>query len=247
MRGISMFKSLPNTVQVLEETDHTPCTAEEAEKRREVYEKKLKDAKKHADFAEKEQREGFPLLHAHTLVGDWGALQSSIEDALVGMLMNEPELMQLESFSKIKITLAEFETLEKEERMRLLVEELQRGQGLGRKQGADVFEALLDQVKLSGPVEDKLKKTMWEMHNLRNVIVHRGSIADRRLVKGCPWLGLKVGDRVKIDHEDFEKHHFALGEYLMVIIRRMSVKYEVDIDKKIKDATESCENRRHLD
>jgi len=215
--GISMQIALPNTLEVLEETDHAPRTPEDAAKRREEYEHELRQAKELAEFADKEEKNGFPLLHEHTLVGLWGAFEASVEDCLIGMLLEEPELLQNEAFSKVRIPLVEFETLEKEERMRLLIAELERGQGLGRKHGVDAFEALLAQVKLSGAVDPEIKKTLWEMHHVRNVIVHRGSLADRRLVQGCPWMGLKVGDRIIISHRALHKYDHALGEYLLSI------------------------------
>ena len=39
------------------------------------------------------------------------------------MLMNKPDLLHSECFSKIKISLAEFEILEKEDRIRYIFEE----------------------------------------------------------------------------------------------------------------------------
>jgi hypothetical protein len=237
IEGVSMLRALPNTVTVLEETDHTPRTPEQAAKRKEEYKQELKEATIRAEFANKERKGGFPLLHAHTLVGLWSAFEVSIEDSLVGMMMNEPDLLGSEAFAKIRIPLAEFEALEKEERMRLLIGELERSQG--RKHGVDRFEALLAQVKLSGPVDQETKKTIWEMHHVRNVIVHRGSVADRRTIQNCPWMGMKVGDRVKVGHHSLAGYDKALHDYLMVIIRRLAIKYDVDIDSKIRRATEA--------
>jgi hypothetical protein len=236
MSGISMFRHAPNTITVLEETDHTPYTPEEAAKRREKYLEELRIAEANAAFAEKEEERGFPHLHANAVVGLWGALESSLEDFLVAILMNEPELLRSEAFSKIRIPLAEYETLEKEERMRILVEELERGQGLGKLQGVGGLEKLLAYVDLSGDVEANTKKTLWEMQNIRNVIVHRGSVADKRLIQNCPWLGLKVGDAVVVRHDSLHKYDLALHDYLLTIIRRLGVKYDVDVESKMRAA-----------
>jgi hypothetical protein len=81
---------------------------------------------------------------------------------------------------------------EKDERMRLLIQELQRSQ---YQYGTGSFEHVLNQFQLSGKVDPRIKQTIWEMLNIRNVIIHRGSVADRRLVEGCPWMELKIGQQ----------------------------------------------------
>ena len=235
MRVISRHMALPNTIKVLRDTDNTQYSVEEAARRKEEYVEELKAAKDSAEFAEKEIKNGFPLLNAHALVGLWGAIDSAVEDALVGTLMHEPDLLRSEAFARLRIPLAEFETLERDERMRLLVQELRRGQPPDQAQGVEALERLLSHIGLSGDVSPKTKKAMWEMQNVRNVIVHRGSIADRRLIKHCPWLGLKVGDEVKVPHTAIHKYDAALHDYLYTIIKRLAVKYDVAIDESGKN------------
>jgi hypothetical protein len=234
MHGISMITNLPNTLTVLGEESYRSNPPADPVKRREEFEKELAARKQDAEFAQKELDGGFPLLHAHAVVGVWGAFESALEDALVGMLMNEPDLLQKDAFAKFRIPLAQFESLEKEERIRLLVEELERGHGLARKQGIAGFESLLDCVNLSGAVEPEVTRTLWELSNVRNVLIHRASVADRRLVQNCPWMGLKVGDKVVISHTALRTYHDALTEYLTVILRRLCAKYGIDAEAKLR-------------
>ena len=102
----------------------------------------------------------------------------------------------------------------------------------------DGSEYLLGLLGLSGPVEENLKKTIWEMNHIRNVLVHRASCADVRLVEACPWLGLKVGEPVIVKHEALERYGSALVEYTMQIARRLGKHYDVDIDALIRAARE---------
>jgi len=229
MRGISALRGMPRAIEVL------AAVRSGDESRSEEDGSSLARAKADAAFAEKECEAEFPLLHAHTLVGDWGAFEAAVEDMVVGLLLNEPELLQSEALAKVRIPLAEFETLEKDERMRLLISELERNQGLGRKQGVDSFEALLERVGLSGSVDAEIRKVVWEMHHVRNVIVHRGSLADRRLVKGCPWLGLKVGDKVAVTHESLGRYAEGLCSYVIALVYRLGVRYDVDIKARLHD------------
>jgi hypothetical protein len=227
MRGISMQMALPQTVSALRQYEALHPNREfESE---EEHAKKLKDAQAAAAFAEKEIKEGFPILNAHVLVGLWGALESGVEDSLVGALLNEPALLRVEPFAKVRVPLAEFESLERDERIRLLLQEVKRGQSTDRPQGIDGLERLLGYMNLSGEVDPEIKKTLWEMQNLRNVIVHRGSIVDRRLLKNCPCLKFEIGAALKVLHDDIHRYDHALHQYLREIVERLGRKYEVDL------------------
>jgi hypothetical protein len=233
MGGISMITGVPRIVEVLKpfENDLKESAASEAANKKTL---SMEEARAKAGFAQKECDSGFPLLHAHTLVGAWGALEAAIEDMIVGILANEPEFLQAERFAKVRIPLAEFESLEKDERIRFLIAELERGQGLGAKHGIDVFENLLDRIGLSGEVDPQTKKDTWEIHHLRNVIVHRASFADRRLVRSCPWLDLKLGQKVVITHGALGSYGDAMCKYILTIAHRLGKRYGVDVEEKIR-------------
>jgi hypothetical protein len=134
-----------------------------------------------AIFARNERDQGFPNLHAYTLVSTWGALEAGIEDMLVAILVNEPQMLSREEFAKTRVPLAKFEQLEKEERMRFLLTEVQRAENSGLAQGIATFEKVLRAFDLSGSVDTAIKDALWEMNHIRNVLVHRDSRADRVL------------------------------------------------------------------
>jgi hypothetical protein len=185
----------------------------------------LESATKQAAFAENELKNGFPFLNAQALVGIWGALEAAVEDMLVGILMNEPKSMEKDEFTKIRVPLPKFEVLDKEDRMRFLLSEAQRAQAVGSVQGVDTFEKALQLFDLAGAVDGETKKMMWEMNHLRNVFVHRDSIADLHLVQACPWLNLSTGDRVLINEEKYGFFSDAVYEYLKTLTRRLAVRY----------------------
>ncbi len=61
------------------------------------------------------------------------------------------------------------------------------------------------------------------------MIVHRNSIADRRLVKSCPWLKLNIGDKVVITNPQLDRYGHALREYVLVLLRRLGNRYGRDM------------------
>ena len=111
---------------------------------------------KQAVLAHEEWNSGFPLLHAHTSVGLWGAFESTVEDLIVDILVNEPDLLSGEAFSKVRIPIAEFEKLDKEERMRFLLAEIAKS--IPKKNGVDKYEVLLETIGLDGEIPSEVKE-----------------------------------------------------------------------------------------
>jgi hypothetical protein len=148
-----------------------------------------------------------------------------LEDLQVVFLTNDSAVLHSEKFAKIRIPLGVFESLEKDERMRLIASEYERSEITGRRHGSERCEAALEPLGLSGPVEPDIKKDFHEIHHIRNVLVHRGGIADRRIVEGCPWLCLKSGDRIAVSHEMQRRYNMAVVNYTMTIVSRIARRF----------------------
>lgn len=189
------------------------------------YELFMPEIRARAEFAKNEDARGHPTLHAHALVGAWSAIEAGIEDICVGFLLNEPAFLKREVFSNVKIRLADFELLDKEERVRFLLGEVERQSAIHR-QGVDRFESLLEPFGFSGQVPDEIKKAVFACHHIRNVIVHRRSIADRKIVDACPWLNLRIGEPILVTADDFCKYHHYLWEYFEVVVMRLAVHFQ---------------------
>jgi hypothetical protein len=229
-----MVRSVPKMIEAMghalrPDPRAAPASEDDTDWDEEAHNASLERAKKDADFAAQECDSGFPLLHEFTLVGTWGAFEAAIEDLIVAILSNEPELLRTDPFAKIRIPLADFETLEKEDRMRILLRELQRTLRSEQKQGVTGFEAVLGSVGLSGEIADEVKEAIWEMHHARNVIVHRRSCADRTFVSACPKVGTKIGDRIPVNQDVLERYVTSLTRYATEITYRIGFRYGVDM------------------
>jgi hypothetical protein len=223
--GLSMLSNLPEVMKRAKEWHEvagTPNTTTQSQ---------IERITQNAAFADNERKNGYPLLHAFTLVGIWAALEAGIEDMLVGILCNEPARLSTFGFEKIKIPLSKYEQLDKEERMRFLLSEVQREHASGVGQGVNVFESVLYVFDLSGQVDSSIREGLWKLSNLRNVIVHRDSRADRRLVENCPSMSLKVGDRVIVGHELYGSLNLEVLRYVALLMRRLAVKYDAPLPK----------------
>ena len=186
----------------------------EAQKRR------LESVRRRAEFASKEIERGFPILHAHAVVATWGALEAFIEDLVLAWLQNEPKLLSSDSFSGVRIPLAEYQLLDDEERLRVLLREFSRQSKADLKGGLSGFEILLESVGMAGGVEDETRTTLFEMYHVRNVLVHRAGVVDRRLAKACSWLNLAVGSKLFISHDKYLAYVGAIGAYMVELVKR---------------------------
>jgi hypothetical protein len=145
----------------------------------------LADALVMAEAARQEVEADFPLLHAHSLVGVWGALETLIDDVAVAWLTHDKTLLTAVEFVNVKVPLGEFQRMTVVERIEYLLDQVPRPAGVGG--GFPRFESLLDKVMLGGPLDDDLRRTLIEAHQVRNVCAHRGGVADRRARAACPW------------------------------------------------------------
>ncbi|MFF0157613.1 hypothetical protein ACFYRY_08755 [Streptomyces sp. NPDC005263] len=207
-KGAHMVSTHPEIMEILEGFDD------------DVY----NEAKTHAEFAKKEMENGFPLLHAHSLMGLWGALEAAVEDLVISWVSMFPELLANSAFAKVKVPLAEFQAMSDEDRTRFLVNEVQRDLKVDLRGGVSRFEALLGAVGLDGRVDKRVKQALYDLQNVRNVWAHRGGVADRKMAKNCPHLPYTEGQRVAIDKEELNRYMQAVSLYCMTIIYRCRLK-----------------------
>ena len=213
IHGISLIRGTPNTIRVLAEIKRN-LDAEDTQQ-------SLKRAQAEAELAQQELDTGFPLLHAQGAISLWGALEALIQTFLAKWLANVPEAMNLKAIQELKVPLGEWEALDKDERHDLIVDLLERGLNATFKHGISRFEAVLEIFGLSGGVDDDDRRTLFELQQIRNVLVHRRGIVDRRLVTACPWLDLQVGRRLTIDHKAYHRYANGVDGYTATLIKRV--------------------------
>lgn len=218
--GISREEKSVELVRALSDYDSTYGEKLPAEE----YSKRISRAEIHAKFARSQIKAGFPILFAHSVIAMWSALETMIEDIVFAILKDNQSALQAENIKKIKIPLVEYELLDKEERLRFIIGELARQTNAELRQGVTKFEVLLESVSLSGPLKDELRKTIFELWAVRNLLVHRFGIVDRRFTELCPWLGTKIGEQFKIKTDYYHRYRSAVTDYAVELIIREMVR-----------------------
>lgn len=212
---MSLSKSYPLVAAV---TDLAKVNGEidEAQAQRE-----LQFAAQERDIAQSEISKDFPLLHAHAVVSIYVALEVFTRDLVTAWILNKPEVLKTKTFGLIKINVAEYENFTKFERVEFVVNELEKALRVDFRPGVARTEAVLEALGVSGPVEPSIRDAIFEMSQVRNLIVHCASVADKRFVTNCPRFGIKVGDYLAVSSNKLREYATATLQYLTLVATRI--------------------------
>jgi hypothetical protein len=191
----------------------------------------LEEAEAESAWAKSETAAGFPTLHAFATITLWALLESLVRELLTTWLNREQHLLGAKIFSKIRVPLSDVLPLQGDERGEYLASIVERELGAGLKKGVARFESLLEPFGLAGSVDERTKSLIFELAQIRNNIVHRAMIVDKQLVKCCPNLNLKAGERLKLDQNLYRQYFLAVNDYLLTIIVRVGEYYELDMQE----------------
>ncbi len=184
---------------------------------------RLANAQDEAEIARRETVNEFPLLHAQAVVSMVATLEAFVRDLVVGCLRYRPESLEHEEVGKLKVRLGDYVGLGDDARFEYVADLLENSLGAPMRLGVARYEELLRPFGLSGPVEEWIRKDLFEMLQVRNVLVHRRGRADRRLKEACPWLDLAEGEPVQIGHSQYARYAKAAGRYAMALFSRLPV------------------------
>lgn len=218
MRGLSAVKAMPAAVTALAQWDVANGREPDGESH------KMREATEAATIAEQETERGFPTLHAHASVDLWSSTEACVDDLLCAWLGEFPEELKHDALAKVKIAFGEYLSLQVEDRVRYVLEEVKQSVRSALKPGIGRFEAVLDLVKLGGGVPDGTRRDLYELSLVRNVLVHRAGIVDRRFKAACDWRDDSVGARIIVSHADYSRYLSAVCDYLSEVLKRMAVR-----------------------
>jgi hypothetical protein len=177
-------------------------------------------ARAESELAQDELKRDFPLLHAHSLVGVWGAAESWASDVATSWLTRFPEdyagperarvdtrLLLDDDRSALLSTLVDFAATSKRAPTR--VDALLDVAGL--RPSNEAFTSV-EVLREAGSV-DGLRRDVVELSQVRHCIAHNAGVVDERLLRHCSWYSGKVGDPIRVGHVRFREYVSALTWY----------------------------------
>jgi len=216
--GISQTRAAPQLTKLLHKLSHASKVKDEKTQH-------LARVEKLAALAEKEVQNDFPLLHAMSVVLLWSLLESFIRSYAAIWLEHTPRVFLSDQFQKLKVSIGEYESLEKEQRAMFLVEALERDLKIPLRFGIGRLEALVEPFGLNGEVSNDLSRNLYELQKVRNLIAHRRGVVDHTFVKSCPWMNAVAGERLKVGSVEYSRYYRDVIDYIGLIIGRVRVKF----------------------
>lgn len=215
--GVQRIQGIPALYEVLANTGFKGVDADEQAAAAQA-------AQDTAELASAEIASNFALLHAHALMGAWGALESLVENvADFGLENNHDAILSQPLFQRIKISVGVYESMTPVERRSYLISEAQREVKVDFSLGVGQFEGLLKELLLGGSVDPQIRRSLLHAQQIRHLIAHRGGRADSRFLKACPDLGYKVGDHVQLSPTQFHELILSMVVYGRILDNRCRV------------------------
>lgn len=193
-------------------------------------------------FAESQVSNGSPYLFSLCAVRLWALLEAFVDELVVEALQCPQDCPGQAVLSKLKGPLIEFRTAPPDEQAEFLAETLKQTLDASLKLGVGRFEVLLEPLGLSGEVHSKVRKVLYELSQIRNVIVHKSGRADRRIVESCPWLDSTRGEVLHVTSKMFERYLKAAYWYLLEIRARVDERSGAKRSGQIRSALVNLED-----
>ncbi len=191
--------------------------------------------------AKKEIKNGFPFLMKQSIVMLYSQLETSIKHLIIQIFTIEGSLQHLKEINKIKISFSEYHNLNEVEKIEYFYKKFEENISTGMKYGVKRFEALLKPLALSGDIPEKLKNNISELSQVRNVIVHRNGVADKRFVdffssmQYNTSMQYNIGDKIILNKEQFYKYNKSIYCYLIIISCRIGKIRGIDMSPMEKE------------
>jgi hypothetical protein len=167
-------------------------------------------------------------LHSLAYIRLCTALEVVVDAVLVSVLSDTDGWDQLPMVSGLKVAKVDVLSLLRssvDQQVRFVAEEIKRGIGAPLKSGIGRFESVLNAVGMSGSVPPEVRDAILQLVEVRNAVVHRDGVADRRLVDKVPGLGFKVGETIQISRVEFAIASTAAIWYILELRRRASAMF----------------------
>jgi hypothetical protein len=176
--------------------------------------------------AANEAAQDHPLLHGHSLIAIWSALEAMIGELVETWLLWWPPAG---TRAGSKVALGSLRSLRPDEWAAEAHLALDRAyEKLNRKNYSprrlDRYEWLLDAVALVHDPQDddpQMRQNLWEMQQVRNVFAHNRGEADARFVAQNQHLQFNVGDEIRIDRHAWADFLVTTLLYADMVVRRM--------------------------
>lgn len=178
-----------------------------------------------AEFLEYE-KEGVPsFVFAQATISLWSALEAGIRDMLVVTIGADSALLKREDIEKIQVSLLQFNTMDPAERIEYIVDRIEEKNKSKFSRGVGRFENMLKPFGFGGEVDPVASKELLEFSAVRNCLVHRQGIVDRRFLEACATGQWQLGTDIAITRTKCDIYSRVALQYGATVVSRIDEYY----------------------
>ena len=150
-------------------------------------------------------------IHVPGIIALWASLEVAVEDTATLVLVNDLQSLDDAVLAGFKLpsgfTKPPGESYAR--RVFARMEQVSRG----TRSIAEAYAHILQVLGVSTSVAPEDFETLAELNYVRNCILHRGGVVDRRVTEEAPNSGLAVGDFVHIAEERYLRYYKSVGSF----------------------------------
>lgn len=181
----------------------------------ELSQEQLRERSQIEEYARSQRENNFSYLYELAVVRIWSILEACCEDLAIETISMDESIRNSDTLRKLKGPLLEFSELSSTEQARVLLQELRWEIKAPLQRGIGRFEVVLDAVGRGGPVDEIVRKVLFELSEIRNAIVHNNAKVDQRLAQNCSWLKVEIGQPISLSNNDFNRYITAVYWYIV--------------------------------
>jgi hypothetical protein len=163
---------------------------------------------------------GFPLLYEQAVTSLWDSLDSGAIDFLTAWLSNAPDRFQNRDLLRVQVSLAEYFEYGQTDMLAIAASRMMQDRRLAHMSGIERFEAIVEAVGIRGLIDADTRRTLIELQQVRNVLVHRSGIADDRFTRVCPWMDVTPGQRLSVGENEYGMYAASVSSFVMNLMLR---------------------------
>ena len=174
------------------------------------------------------------LLHALLVIASWGAFEACVADFTIGMLKDNPHLLEEVDVLKKKMSVSDYLKPE-HEKFEVIYKAIEESVG----GGVDGYEEIFKILDLSDAVPQVIKDNIYQAQMVRNVWAHKAGIADSTFIRQAAHLGFNKGDLVAITAHQMGDYVSAILVYGQIIASRHRISCglgAMPLGKNVKDS-----------
>ncbi|MDQ0112459.1 hypothetical protein [Paenibacillus harenae] len=174
-------------------------------------------------FLENEIKNNYTYLYNLSSIRIWGIIETAVDDFVQHIIETDINVRNLETLKRIQGPLVDFINMSHSDQSLFLLDSLKQSIKANLKLGVGRFESILSSINHDGVVHELVRTTLFELSQIRNVLVHKNGKADLRIIKNCPWLELSQGMALQITEKKFNKYKLAVMWYILELTNRRSI------------------------